>query len=241
MQMKPPRVPRAAQVAFGSAQGPRVVPGTYTLRLTRGSDVIEQKLTINLDRRAPWKVADRKLQFDAAEQVAGLFGDMSDLIAKLDSTAAGANDKMHKLGANDPLLPRLKSLTQKIEEARKKVVATKEGGAITGEERIREHLDHLYGAINGWEGRPATYQMERLDALKHELSDVDKEFQSIVKTEVAPIGELLKARHLDPIVIVDRDGDDEGDTGMTSTSAVKCWASRGADCAVAYEADRQRR
>ena len=100
----------------------------------------------------------------------------------------------------------------------------------------------LYGALNGWEGRPAKYQIERIDALKRELGDVDKEFQSIVKTEVAPIGELLKARHLDPIVIVDRDGDDdEGDTGMTSTSAVRCWASRGTECAVAVEADRQRR
>ena len=242
MQMKPPRVPRAAQVAFGSSQGPRVVPGTYTVRLTRGTDVIEEKLAINLDRRAPWKLADRKLQFDAAEKVAGLFGDMSDLIAKLDSAAAGANDKLHKLGANDPLVPRLKSLTQKIEEERKKVVATKEGGAITGEERIREHLDHLYGAINGWEGRPAKYQMERLDALKHELSDVDKEFQSIVKNEVAPIGQLLKERHLDPIVIAaGSDDDDEGETGMTSEAAVRCWASRGTECEVAVEADRQRR
>ena len=30
---------------------------------------------------------------------------------------------------------------------RKRIVATKEGGAITGEERLREHTDTLYGAI----------------------------------------------------------------------------------------------
>ncbi len=36
MKVKPPRVPRAAQIAFASTQGPRVVPGTYTVRLTRG-------------------------------------------------------------------------------------------------------------------------------------------------------------------------------------------------------------
>ncbi len=48
-------------------------------------------------------------------------------------------------------------------EARKKIVATKEGGAITGEERLREHADSLYGAILSWEGRPARYQLERID------------------------------------------------------------------------------
>src|SRR5262249_10781538 len=32
MRVKPPQVPRAATVAFGAAQGPRVPPGTYTVR-----------------------------------------------------------------------------------------------------------------------------------------------------------------------------------------------------------------
>jgi photosystem II stability/assembly factor-like uncharacterized protein len=241
MQMKPPRVPRAAQVAFGSSQGPRVVPGTYTVRLTRGNETIEEKLAIGLDRRAPWKLADRKAQFDAAERIAGTFGDMSDLIAKLDSAAQSAAERAHKLGAGDPLLPRLKTLAQRIEETRKKVVATKEGGAITGEERIREHLDHLYGAVNGWEGKPAKYQLERLDALKHELSDVDKEFQDIVKSDIKPIGQLLKQRNLPPIEIAGADEDDDGDTGMTKTAAITCWESRGTDCKVELEADRMRR
>ncbi|HEX3865814.1 MAG TPA: hypothetical protein VHV78_03645, partial [Gemmatimonadaceae bacterium] len=117
--------------------------------------------------------------------------------------------------------------------------ATKEGGAITGEERIREHLDHLYGAVNGWEGRPAKYQLERFDALEHELDDVDKELQTLARTEMAPISELLRARHLAPIELAERD-DDDGDTGMTSESAARCWTSRGTECAVTFEADRRR-
>jgi photosystem II stability/assembly factor-like uncharacterized protein len=239
MQMKPPKVPRAAQVAFSSSQGPRIVPGVYTVRLTRGKDVIEEKLKIDLDRRAPWKLADRKRQFDAAQRISGLFGEMSELIGKLDGAAASADDRLGKLKPKDPLAARIKSLHEKIEQTRKKVVATKEGGAITGEERIREHLDHLYGAVNGWEGRPAKYQLERLDALKHELDDVDKEFETLARTEVAPISELLRARQLAPIELADRD-DDEGDTGMTSESAARCWTSRGTECAVTFEADRRR-
>src|SRR5438874_1449603 len=60
MQVKPPRVPRAAAVAFGGSQGPRVVPGTYTVRLTKGTQVYQTRLDIGLDRRAPWTVADRR-------------------------------------------------------------------------------------------------------------------------------------------------------------------------------------
>ena len=41
MAVKPPKVPRAAQIVFEAAQGPRVVPGVYTARLTNGGDVVE--------------------------------------------------------------------------------------------------------------------------------------------------------------------------------------------------------
>ena len=55
----------------------------------------------------------------------------------------------------------LVALDAKLEAVKKKIVATKEGGAITGEERIREHTDHLYGALLSWEGKPAAYLLDR--------------------------------------------------------------------------------
>ena len=68
MRVKGPRVPRAAQVAFGSSQGPRIVPGTYTLVLSRGTEKVTTKMTVGLDRRAPYSVADRKAEFDAMQK-----------------------------------------------------------------------------------------------------------------------------------------------------------------------------
>src|SRR5450756_2169258 len=65
MQEKPPRVPTAAAAAGGST-GPRVLPGTYTVRLTKGAQVVETPLVVSLDPRAPFTSADRKAQYDAA-------------------------------------------------------------------------------------------------------------------------------------------------------------------------------
>ena len=50
-------------------------------------------------------------------------------------------------------------LLSKADALRKEIVATTEGGAITGEERLREHVDEIYGAINSVEDRPTAYQM----------------------------------------------------------------------------------
>jgi len=163
MQVKPPRVPRAAQLSQFGTQGPRVPPGVYTLRLHKGGETIETKLEVGLDRRAPYSAADRKAQFDAAMRVHALFGRMSALVDRIQAAAA-----------------KNKALAPKLEEIRKKIVATKEGGAITGEERLREHTDNLYGALLIWEGRPAANQLERIDVLARELGDVEKEADALL-------------------------------------------------------------
>jgi uncharacterized protein with LGFP repeats len=142
-----------------------VVPGTYTVRLTKRAEVLETKLEVVLDRRADFDAAGRQAQFDAAMRVHALFGRMSAAVDRIEALRA-------KVGPDEARLARL-------DAARKKIVATKEGGAITGEERLREYADALYGAILSWEGRPARYQVERIDALERELADVEKEIGSV--------------------------------------------------------------
>src|SRR4029077_15785347 len=83
MREKPPRVPPAAQVAIGGIRGPRLVPGTYTVRLTKAGKVYETKLPVQLDRRAKFSEADRRAQYDAAMKVPALFGDESALMDRI--------------------------------------------------------------------------------------------------------------------------------------------------------------
>jgi photosystem II stability/assembly factor-like uncharacterized protein len=199
MQVAPPRVPRAASIAFAGSQGPRVAPGTYTVRLTKGTQVFETKMEVGLDRRAPYTVADRKSQLDAAMRVHALFGDMSSLVDRLDAARGGAEARLAQLPTGDDLREKLRALSGKVEAVKKKVVATKEGGAITGEERIREHTDQLYGALLRWEGKPAGYQVERIDVLKKELEEVRGEFEALVTSEVRPLDSELRKRKLEPI------------------------------------------
>src|SRR5438034_7879630 len=83
MREKPPCVPPAAQIAFAGTRGPRLVPGAYTVRLSKAGKVSETKLTVGLDRRAKFTEADRKSQFDAAMKVHALFGDESALMDRI--------------------------------------------------------------------------------------------------------------------------------------------------------------
>jgi photosystem II stability/assembly factor-like uncharacterized protein len=201
MQTKAPRVPRAAQLAQFGTQGPRVLPGTYTVRLTKGEKTYDSKLAIGLDRRATYSVADRKAQYDATMRVHAMFGEMSDLAYKINTVREGANARAAKLPEKDALRQQLEAVSAKADTLRKQIVATKEGGAITGEERLRELSDNLYGALTVYEGKPGGYLLERTDALHRELSDVSTDFDTFAKTDVARLNEALKAKNLDPIEV----------------------------------------
>jgi hypothetical protein len=224
MQLKPPRVPRAAQVAFNSSQGPRVLPGTYKVRLTRGNEVNETALKVGLDRRAPYKLADRKAQLKASMSAHALFGEMSALLDRIDGARAASADRAGRVPKADPLGGKLRGVAGRLEEIRKKIVATTEGGAITGEERIREHLDTVYGALTGWEGRPARYQVERVEVLRRELGDVQKEYDEVVAKELRPLDGDLRRLKLAPIP-TDARAEVEvprSSSGRIATEALEC-------------------
>jgi hypothetical protein len=130
------------------------------------------------------------------------------------------------MAEGDALGKKLRAVADKLDETRKKIVATKEGGAITGEERIREHLDQLYGALLGWEGKPARYQIDRLDVLRRELGDVSAEMDGIVASDIRPLEAELKARSLPAIPTA---GEVAPHDPLAAGEA-RCAISRGRDC-----------
>src|SRR5205085_12146761 len=194
MREKPPRVPPAAQIAFFGTRGPRLVPGDYTVRLTKAGKSYETKLTIGLDRRAKFTLADKKAQYDAAMKARALFNDESALMDPIVFLRREVAKAAAAIPDNDPLKQNVKGFDDKIENVRKKIVATKEGGAITGEERLREHTDQLYGALLSYEGKPGDYQLAYIEALKRELADASNEFAGLVAKDLPALNDALKAK-----------------------------------------------
>ncbi len=201
MREKPPRVPPAAQIAGAGLRGPRVLPGTYTVRLTKNGQVIETKVNVALDRRAKFTAADRKAQYDAAMRVHALFGAESDLMDKILPLRAAVAKRSAEVPQEDPLHKVLADFDSKLDEVRKQIVATTEGGAITGEERLREHTDQLYGALLSYEGKPGDYQLAYIDALRKELDDVTREFEQLNAKELPALNDALKAKGQPPLAL----------------------------------------
>ena len=228
MRLKAPHVPPAATAAFEAAQGPRVLPGTYTVKLTRGKETYTTQLVLGLDPRAKFTPADRKLEFDAAMRVYNLLGDMSFDVNRINGVRDSLIDRAGKLKGDDTLGKRLQNLAQKVDEMRKKIVATKEGGAVTGEERIREKTTGLYGDLLTYDGSPTDYQVARIDSLKKELEDVAAEFDAFAAKELPSVNKSLTQKKLEVIQPLTRKAWDAADTdsGASASASGKFFRER---------------
>jgi photosystem II stability/assembly factor-like uncharacterized protein len=205
MRMKPPRVPSGATGAGGTSLGPRLLPGTYAVRLTKGSNVYTHPLTVAEDPRAKYSAADQKAHFDLLLRVYATLEDMTFEVDRINGVRAALEEIAGTLGAHDSLAARLVSLSSQADGFRKKIVATKEGGMITGEERLREFAAGLYGSLTSYEGRPSETQVQREDALARELADMGKEFSAWAEKNLSSANAMLATRQLRPFLLLARE------------------------------------
>jgi photosystem II stability/assembly factor-like uncharacterized protein len=204
MRLKPPTVPTAATIAGEATEGVRVLPGTYTVKMTRGKETYTTQLVLTLDRRAAFGVEDRKMEYAAVLRLYKLFRDMSFDVDQINGVHQALLLRASQMKAGDALQTKLRDSAEKDEVIRRKIVATQEGGAITGEERIREKASQVYGALVGYEGRPADYYLSRIDSLSRELEDVVHEFDTFIAKDLHDTNASLERRQLKPVTAITR-------------------------------------
>jgi len=204
MRLAAPRVPLAASAAFGATVGPRVLPGTYTIKLTKDTATYTAQLVLAPDPRSTHTAQERQAAFDLATKMAGTLSDMTFAVERMNGVRQALDERAGRLPAGDAVTRRLRAASAAVDVIRKKIVATKEGGMITGEERLRENLTDLYGNIVFYDGGPSQTQSERADALARELGDVARDFDAWAARELAPLNAALREKRLAPIPLPTR-------------------------------------
>lgn len=203
--LKAPRAATGANLFDGFiGAGPEVLEGTFTVRLTKNKEVLTAPLLIEADPQSPWTRKDREAKFQAGMALFALVEDLAfraqqalDLKAGLAARTAEAQEA--------GLKAKLLALAAKTETLRGTLVSTKEaGGAITGEERLREKLAKLYNRVAFQPGPPSPEQLARVEALRKELASAFADMDRLAGTELGGLnGDLAKAG-LQPLALLDR-------------------------------------
>jgi hypothetical protein len=105
-----------------------------------------------------------------------------------------------KLPAGDGLRKRLDSLDKAMEDQRRALVSVKEGEVVSGEDKLREELGTLYGAVNLYEGRPTESQATRMETLGKDLEAAYTKFQATANKDLTALNAGLKGKQLEALV-----------------------------------------
>ena len=100
---------------------------------------------------------------------------------------------------------RLTRFADQLEEFRVGLVSTTEAGMFSGEERLRERLVDLYGAVNGYEGRPTGSQLNRMEVLAAELTEARTRFAELIEEDLDDLNGRLTREKMKPLVLLSRE------------------------------------
>jgi len=201
MRSKPPKVPPAASLVpqFFAFLGPQVPEGSYTVKLTKGTETREGKVQVMADPRAGYTTEGKGLQDATVMKLYGMLGRLTFVVDSILDLQAKIKDRLGKLPADGALAAKLKQFHEELDAFRKTLVATRKGGMLAGEEQLRERLSSLYGSINGFEGPPTQSQTQYADVLLQQLDEAEKRFDSMTSPKLDELNPELRTNNQTPI------------------------------------------
>lgn len=206
MRTKGPKMPPAASLVpqFFSFLGPAVAEGEYTVKLTKGRKTFRGKIEIVGDPRSDYTPEGKALQDKTVMSLYRLLERLTYNVDVLLDVQAQARSRVAKLEADSQLGVALEKLADDLEAFRKTLVATRKGGFIAGEEQLREKLGTLYGAVNGFEGKPTDSQIRYTEVMGAKLAEAEAKLESLLSPTLNRLNEQLQAKNVTPITRMSR-------------------------------------
>jgi photosystem II stability/assembly factor-like uncharacterized protein len=203
MRLPPPKVPPATALVPVFA-GPRVPEGTYSFRLIKGKDTYEGRVKLVADPRSPHAAEDRQLQQRTALEIYDMLERLTYVVDAVIDLRDQARERAGRTSGGTAR--RLNRYADRLDEFREGLVATSEGGIFSAEEKLRENLGALYGAVNGYAGRPTDSELQRMEVLGRELEEAEQEFARLTsETELDRLNAQLEKRGLEPLELMTRE------------------------------------
>ena len=202
MRAKAPRAAPGAGLipSLGSLIGPRVAPGTYTVRMIKGSDTFSSTVTVVPEPGSRHSDADRTEQGQAVRTLYGMVERLAFLVdAITDGTRPGQDRGRQACARRTRFADVSPGLPTSLEQQRSALVSSQRGEGISGEEKLREEIGLLYGNVNVYEGRPTPSQLDRLGVLDGELTAASRRFDAAMAKDAAALNAQLARKKLPAI------------------------------------------
>jgi len=194
LRMKPPKVASGGtKLDFGGFVAPMVLPGDYIVKLIVGDKEFIQPLkTVHDDKNKDFSLADRQLQYKTAIQLYKMHEELAAIVDDINEKQKMIKDNLDKV--KDSSTKRLMiEYNSELEEQRSQLLATKQKSIFADEQKLREKITDVYGAVSGQEAPPSNLQRQRADALQKEVARKKQDLQLVDNKYFKPVfNQLVK-------------------------------------------------
>jgi hypothetical protein len=186
--------------------GPKVAPGTYTMRVSSGAWNATETFVLNGDPRyaEPLTPEQGAEQLRMARDIGRITRQLYDDIATMRDLKTQADALAEKAGESSPVAAaaeRLDETLTAVEGDMTQLQGSAGQDALNFPGRMDNQLVVLYSALVGPERRLGTPQIERYNDLKPEAEALLERAATAIKTGVAAFNEVATANGQPPIEV----------------------------------------
>ena len=192
LRMKPPKVATGGtKMDPGGFIAPMVMPGEYTVKLKVADKEYSNPIKLVHDEsNKSFSVADRQVQYTTAMQLYNLHEQLAKTVDDINEKQKMLKENLEKIKS-----AKVKKIVQeyndKLEELRGTLLATKQKSIFADEERLREKITDVYGAVANQEAAPGNLQQQRVASLQQDVSKAEQSNDALTKQYYIKIKEAL--------------------------------------------------
>jgi len=185
------------------SNGPRAVPGRYTVRLRVDDHPVQsQEFTLQLDPRRPHITqADVEAQFQLAMQVRDATTAANQGVIDIRAVKTQVDDRIAKDASVRQRGTALNAKLSGVEEELYQVRLRSGQDPLNFPIRLNNKIAALMGAVEGVEGRPTQQSYQVFEELNARLQVQLNALQAIIDGDLAEFNRLLRSKGLDPVTV----------------------------------------
>lgn len=203
-----PEVLDDAVFSLANTGGIKAMMGTHQVKLMLDGQEQVQSLEVKPDPRWTQTEADLQAQYELAMQASSLLSRCHQIIKEIRTLRIQLREVNEKLHAYQEPVPSFDAIAKQVAnqlddlEAKLKQNKSESGqDPINYPSMIDDQMAYLYSIINGQDGRPTAGAYQRLEDLKEEFEEYDKQFMVIKQREVPQMNQMLEKSRMNPIEV----------------------------------------
>jgi photosystem II stability/assembly factor-like uncharacterized protein len=201
----PVRVPGA--VTWGSARGPKVVPGTYQVRLIVGGQTLVRSFEVRKDPRVATTQEEFQEQFDLLLQIRDAISDVHDAVNRIRDVKRQLEELTKRLSDHSQgkaLVDSARALQQRLTRLEEELMQTRNEAPqdpLNFPPKLNNQLITLYGAVASADARPTAAARARWEELKAQVARHLGDLQQVLERDLAELNRRMREAGISPLFV----------------------------------------